>query len=231
MSPWISKLSKRRSVRIAGILLILAALGLGALYLYVTHGGMIARQEPPALEKYIAGSLLDWSISSAARDQTSPFKGDADSSTVAAGMETYKKVAKCATPLTARETPPRAPECIRARPTCAVPPSRAGPTANSFISFATASAILACQDGNCPIIPNPGTRRGRGNSQSSVLANPAATTAAAPDLSRRAVLCWVPASCKVYLPYRDLRPLEINLDGQRRQRSERTSRSDSSGFI
>ena len=60
-------------------------------YLYVVHGGMIARQSPPALETFIAHRLVDWSIPSDAKAMRDPLSDRADGGDVAAGRELYQK--------------------------------------------------------------------------------------------------------------------------------------------
>ncbi len=73
------------------LLLVIFALGYG----YVTHGGMIARQSPPALEKWIANKLLNTSIPAAATSQKNPLSLTADGPDAAAGQVLYK--ANCET--------------------------------------------------------------------------------------------------------------------------------------
>lgn len=82
---------KKRWVKICAILLILFLAMLGGGYLYVTHGGMIARKTPPSLEKYIAHYLVNISIPNDAKAQQNPLSAAADGADAAAGQVLYKK--------------------------------------------------------------------------------------------------------------------------------------------
>ena len=71
---------------------MLALLGLmaaGALYHYITNGGLIARQKPSALETIVAHRLVNLSIPLAAKELTNPL-GTTDA-VVSAGRELYHK--------------------------------------------------------------------------------------------------------------------------------------------
>ena len=70
-------------------LAVLVCLGGGALYRYITHGGLIARQAPSALEAAIAHRLVDWSIPAEERARRNPLQ--ATSATLEAGRALYQK--------------------------------------------------------------------------------------------------------------------------------------------
>ena len=72
-------------------LLILVLIVLGYAYHYITHGGMIARKNPPALETFIARRLVNWSIPSDAIALKNPLGASIGSADVAAGHELYQK--------------------------------------------------------------------------------------------------------------------------------------------
>ncbi len=73
------------------VLAVLAMTAAAALvaYRYITHGGMIARQEPPAAEEYFARQLLDLSIPEAATRMTSPLDASAPGADVSSGRTLY----------------------------------------------------------------------------------------------------------------------------------------------
>ena len=85
-----SEFLKKPWARVCGILLIALIVVLAAGYLYVTHGGMVARQSAPALEKFIATHLVNISIPSAAKNQKNPLSPLADGPHAAAGQVLYK---------------------------------------------------------------------------------------------------------------------------------------------
>jgi predicted CXXCH cytochrome family protein len=76
--------------------LILSALSIGCLiligiYRYVTSGGMIARRDPPAVEKFVAGWLVDVSIPTQAKSMANPLAANAGGADMVAGRELYQK--------------------------------------------------------------------------------------------------------------------------------------------
>ena len=83
--------SKRRGFRRLLIVASLCALAGGGLYLYIVSGGLRANRRPPALETFIAGTLVDLSIPR----ETKALKNTADLSfdgaDVAAGHDLYQK--------------------------------------------------------------------------------------------------------------------------------------------
>jgi predicted CXXCH cytochrome family protein len=76
---------------VLGGLLLLGLLIAGALFEYVTHGGMIARQSPSGIEAYWAGKLVDWSIPNEAKTLKNPLNGTPDGADAAAGRALYQK--------------------------------------------------------------------------------------------------------------------------------------------
>ncbi len=84
---------KKRWVKISGILLVGFIAIAGGLYLYIVNGGMIARQTPPALEKFIANHLVNISIPNAAKSQQNPLSAVVDGPEAAAGQIVYNN--KC----------------------------------------------------------------------------------------------------------------------------------------
>lgn len=71
--------------------MILFLLGCGAVYEYVAHGGMVARKSPPAIEAYLAGKLVNWSIPSEAKSLRNPLNNRPDGADAAAGRELYQR--------------------------------------------------------------------------------------------------------------------------------------------
>ena len=76
---------KRGTLTVLGTLLLLALLASLAGYEYVVHGGMIARQKPPAIEAFFASHLVTLGIPDDAKRRTNPLRMDANSPDVAAG--------------------------------------------------------------------------------------------------------------------------------------------------
>ena len=75
---------------------VLGTLSIGILiligiYWYVTTGGMIARQEPPAVEKFVAGWLVDISIPAQAKAMANPLAANVGGADTVAGRELYRK--------------------------------------------------------------------------------------------------------------------------------------------
>ncbi len=91
MSSALSSAFKNRWIRRLAIAAVFALVVLIALYFYVTNGGMIARQDPPSLEKLIAGKLVDISIPASAHESKNPLEAKPDSPAAFAGAELYKK--------------------------------------------------------------------------------------------------------------------------------------------
>ena len=81
---------KRTLATVLATLLLMCALLLGAVLEYARHGGMIARQSPPAIETYLAGELVDWSIPKEATSLRNPLSNRADGADAAAGRQLYK---------------------------------------------------------------------------------------------------------------------------------------------
>lgn len=75
---------------ILGMLSIGCAILIGV-YCYVTAGGMIARQEPPAVEKFVAGWLVDISIPAQAKAMANPLAANVGAADMVAGRELYRK--------------------------------------------------------------------------------------------------------------------------------------------
>jgi hypothetical protein len=82
---------KRTVFTVFGTVLVICLLLVGGAYLYVTHGGMIARQKPAAIEAYVAGKLVDWSIPNDAKGRKNPLDSHSDGADVAAGRELYQQ--------------------------------------------------------------------------------------------------------------------------------------------
>ena len=93
LSRW-SRFAFRTKAR--GVLTVLTSLFLIVLllvesaYRYIANGGMSARQEPPAIEAYIASRLVNLSIPEDAKRLRNPLDGRADGPDVAAGRELYQ---------------------------------------------------------------------------------------------------------------------------------------------
>ncbi len=83
------KSSCRTWRRIVSVLAVFVALGCYLLYHYITTGGLIARQKPPALEMFVAHGLVNLSIPSEAKARINPL-GTSEAA-VAAGRELYHK--------------------------------------------------------------------------------------------------------------------------------------------
>jgi predicted CXXCH cytochrome family protein len=69
----------------------ISVLMLGAVYRYITTGGMIARQNPPALERFVAHRLVDWSIPNEAKALKNPLSGTPDGGDKSAGRDLYQR--------------------------------------------------------------------------------------------------------------------------------------------
>ncbi len=61
------------------------------IYRYVTAGGMIARQNPPAFEKVVAGWLVDVSIPAEAKSRVDPLADNIGEADIVAGRQLYQK--------------------------------------------------------------------------------------------------------------------------------------------
>jgi predicted CXXCH cytochrome family protein len=83
------KSGRRRWLRFVVVLLLLAGLAGGALYRYITTGGLIARQKPSALETFVAHGLVNLSIPRADRERQNPL--GATAADVSAGSDLYHK--------------------------------------------------------------------------------------------------------------------------------------------
>ena len=85
-------MSRRKRV-ILGTITVAVVLVLGVVYRYIVSGGLIARQQPSALETNIAGWLLRLSVPESAKAQKSPLSKYAASQDDTAGRDLYKE--KC----------------------------------------------------------------------------------------------------------------------------------------
>ena len=83
---------KRAALTIT-IVFLLFALAMGALYQYITSGGLIARQKPAALETKVARRMVRMSVPAAAKALRNPLLADAGGVDVSAGLNLYKQ--KC----------------------------------------------------------------------------------------------------------------------------------------
>jgi len=85
---------RKKMILTVAIVFVLFALGLGAAYRYMTTGGLIARQRPPAVEVSLTRWALRASVPESAKKLQNPLSADnASSVTVSAGLELYKQ--KC----------------------------------------------------------------------------------------------------------------------------------------
>ena len=82
---------KRKVLTVLSGLFVIFCLFVGIVYRYITTGGMIARQEPPAIEKYIAHKLVNLSIPDNAKAMKNPLSSAISGPDVAAGRELYQK--------------------------------------------------------------------------------------------------------------------------------------------
>ena len=80
-----------RVIRILLILVVLCALLLGVFYRYIAKGGLRARQEPSALEAFVAEGLVNLSIPKEDKALKSPLDASPNGSDVAMGRELYQK--------------------------------------------------------------------------------------------------------------------------------------------
>src|SRR5271156_1842060 len=78
---------------VAIVVAVFALVGIGVAVAYhsLTSGGLRARQTPSALEVFVAGRLVNWSIPSEARARKNPLSAEADGTDAAAGRELYQK--------------------------------------------------------------------------------------------------------------------------------------------
>ena len=84
-----ARLSKCAKVLIVQAVLFVAAVGV--LYRYIVTGGMTARQEPSAVEAFLAHKLVDLSIPKEAKLRENPLNSRPGSADVAAGRELYQE--------------------------------------------------------------------------------------------------------------------------------------------
>ncbi len=82
---------KRMALTVAITLFALILLGVGSIYRYITMGGMIARQEPPALEAFVARHLVNLSIPDDAKALKNPLAATTNGADVAAGRDLYQQ--------------------------------------------------------------------------------------------------------------------------------------------
>ena len=87
---------RKRVTLAVAIVVVLFVLALGAAYRYITTGGLIARQKPPAVEASVTRWALRTSVPESAKKLQNPLAADnAASENVSAGQELYKQ--KCET--------------------------------------------------------------------------------------------------------------------------------------
>src|SRR6202051_3678995 len=87
---------RKRVTLAAAIVVVLFVLALGGAYRYITTGGLIARQKPPAVEASVTRWALRISVPESAKKSQNPLAADnAASENVSAGQELYKQ--KCET--------------------------------------------------------------------------------------------------------------------------------------
>lgn len=84
--------TKRRGVLtiLTGLFLVFLLI-LGGIYGYVTHGGMIARQQPPAVEAYLAHALVNLGIPDDAKMLKNPLNSNLSGPDMAAGRDLYQR--------------------------------------------------------------------------------------------------------------------------------------------
>src|SRR6185295_13440411 len=82
-----------RAARIVLIVVVLVVVAVGALYAYIISGGLIARQQPPAIEKNVTRLMLDVSVPDAAKSMKNPLMADSGSVDLSAARDLYKQ--KC----------------------------------------------------------------------------------------------------------------------------------------
>ncbi len=84
--------STRLRVALTILLVLVALIALAAIlaYRFVTHGGMVARQDPAAAEVFIAGRLLDMSIPEAAKQMANPL-GISTAAALDSGRELFQR--------------------------------------------------------------------------------------------------------------------------------------------
>ena len=82
------KRSSRKRLALLGVgaLLLLA---FGAVYRYLAHGGMSARQTPSALESIVAQAFVRWSIPASSKRLENPLDGKSDQADIATGHALY----------------------------------------------------------------------------------------------------------------------------------------------
>ena len=85
-------LSTRRRIflTLLGVGFSIVVASVFGMYRYVTHGGMIARKAPPAIEAFLAGKLVDLSIPQHAMTMVNPLAAHADGANLAAGRDLYQ---------------------------------------------------------------------------------------------------------------------------------------------
>src|SRR6202162_5904552 len=87
---------RKRVTLAVAIVVVLFVFALGAAYRYITTGGLIARQKPPAVEASVTMWALRTSVPESAKKLQNPLAADnAASENVSAGQELYKQ--KCGT--------------------------------------------------------------------------------------------------------------------------------------
>jgi len=87
--PIANRPRKRLWFRIFVLLVLLGGVCAAVIYYYITHGGMIARQKPPALETFVAQEVVNWSIPKKFKELKNPLAGT--EAAVAAGRDLYQK--------------------------------------------------------------------------------------------------------------------------------------------
>jgi mono/diheme cytochrome c family protein len=85
----------KRAARIAAIVVVLCAVAMGALYAYISSGGLIARKKPSGAETMIARLMVRASVPQASKMLKNPLISDSGGQDVSAGRDLYKQ--KCET--------------------------------------------------------------------------------------------------------------------------------------
>ena len=85
----------KRAARIAGIVVVLCVVAMGALYAYISSGGLIARKKPSGAETMIARWMVRASVPQASKMLKNPLVTDSGGQDVSAGRDLYKQ--KCET--------------------------------------------------------------------------------------------------------------------------------------
>ena len=129
----------KRAARFAVIVVVLCVVAMGALYAYISSGGLIARKKPSGAETMIARWMVRASVPQASKMLKNPLISDSGGEYVSAGRDLYKQ--KCET-------------CHGydgSGKTEAVARSTTRRMGNYSISSGTASETPPCRAGRCRI--------------------------------------------------------------------------------